>query len=94
MRATGFSKHEKELKKRVQAEYDATAPVQDIRAQLAGTAESVGSYSAYPEPPSYAFTEQSCIATAFFDPPSATNVDGDWPSTVAFLLTNPPSDVP
>lgn len=79
MRAIGFSKHEKELKKRVQAEYDATAPVQDIRAQLAGTAESVGTV----------LHRHGLLRST-----SATNVDGDWPSTVAFLLTNPPSDVP
>ena len=44
---------ERELKKQVQAEYDATAPVQDIRAQLTGTAESVD--LVLPTPPLYDF---------------------------------------
>ena len=68
---------ERELKKQVQAEYDATAPVRDIRAQLTGTVETMDSILPTPKLPQYAFAERSRIATAFFDPPSAASGNGD-----------------
>ncbi|KAL9124214.1 MAG: hypothetical protein Q9217_006433 [Psora testacea] len=68
---------ERELKKQVQAEFDATAPVQDIRAQLAGTAESMDPIFPIQETPQYAFAERSRIATAFFDALSVTGGDND-----------------
>ena len=68
------------LKKQIQAEYDATAPVNDIQAQLEGTTKSV--YGTFPitEPIQYAFVERSHIAKAFFDPPStlSTHDNLDW----------------
>lgn len=69
---------ERDLKKQIQAEYDAIAPLQDIRAQLAGgEAESIDPILPIPRSFEYAFAERSRIATAFFDPPSATTADGD-----------------
>ena len=71
---------ERALKKQIQAEYDAMAPVNDIQAQLEGTTESVCGILPIREPIQYTFVERSRIAKAFFDPPSTLNTDGnlDW----------------
>jgi hypothetical protein len=51
--------------------------MQDIQAQLAGTAESVDPVLPTSGPLQYVFAERSRIATAFFDSPSAASADGD-----------------
>ncbi len=68
---------ERALKKQVQAEYDAIAPVNDIQAQLEGNAESVDRTVLTSGPIRYAFVERSRIAQAFFDPPSTPGEEGD-----------------
>jgi len=68
---------ERALKKQVQAEYDAIAPVNDIQAQLEGNAESVNRTVLTSGPIRYAFVERSRIAQAFFDPLSALGAEGD-----------------
>lgn len=68
---------EQELKKQVQAEYDPAAPVQDIRAQLAGTEDSVDPIRLTLGPFQHVFAERSRIATAVFNPPLAASGDGD-----------------
>ncbi|MCJ1250100.1 hypothetical protein MMC30_007326 [Trapelia coarctata] len=73
---------ERALKKLIQAQYDAMAPVNDIRAQLEGNMEPVDRISPSSGPIEYAFVERSRIANAFFDPPSALRANGhgdvDW----------------
>lgn len=68
---------ERALKKQVQAEYDAIASVNDIQAQLEGNAESVDQTVFTSGPVRYAFVERARVAQAFFNPPSAFNVEGD-----------------
>jgi len=68
---------ERALKKQIQAEYDAIAPVKDIQAQLEGNTESVDQTVLTSGPVRYAFVERSRIAQAFFDPPSAFGAEGD-----------------
>ena len=68
---------ERALKKQVQAEYDAIAPVNDIQAQLEGNAESVDRTVLTSVPIRYAFVERSRIAQAFFDPSSTPGEEGD-----------------
>lgn len=68
---------ERALKKQVQAEYDAIAPVNDIQAQLEGNAESIDQTVSTSRPVRYAFVERARVAHAFFDPPSAFNAEGD-----------------
>ena len=67
---------ERALKKQIQAEYNATAPVNDIYAQLEGTTESVYGTFLITEPIQYAFVERSRIAKAFFDPSLTLSTDG------------------
>ena len=71
---------ERALKKQIQAEYDAIAPVNDIQAQLKGTIESACGTFPILELIQYAFMERSRISKAFFDPPSTLSTDGnlDW----------------
>ena len=71
---------ERALKRQIQAEYDAIAPVKDIQAQLEGTVEPVCGTLPTSGPIQYAFVERSRIAKAFFDPPLTlgTNGDADW----------------
>lgn len=68
---------ERALKKQIQAEYDAIAPVKDIQAQLEGNTESVDQTVLALGPVRYAFVERSRIAQTFFDPPSAFGAEGD-----------------
>ncbi len=68
---------ERALKKQVQAEYDAIAPVKDIQAQLEGNTESVDQTVVTSGPVRYAFVERSRIAQAFFDLPSAFDAESD-----------------
>ena len=68
---------ERALKKQVQAEYDAIAPVNDIQAQLEGNTESIDQTVSTFGPVRYAFVERARVAQAFFDPPSAFNAEGD-----------------
>ncbi len=68
---------ERELMKQIQKEYDAVAPVQDMRAQLEGDAESLSPIFCTSGSVRYAFMERSRIAKAFFDPPSTHGAEGD-----------------
>ncbi len=68
---------ERALKKQVQAEYDAIALVNDIQSQLEGNAESIDQTVSTSGPVRYTFVERARFAQAFFDPPSAFNVEGD-----------------
>lgn len=68
---------ERALKKQVQAEYDAIAPVNDIQAQLERNAESIDQTVSTSGPVRYAFVERARVVQAFFDPPSAFNAEGD-----------------
>ncbi len=68
---------ERELMKQIQKEYDAVAPVQDMRAQLEGDAESLSPILCTSGSVQYAFVERSRIAKAFFDPPSTHAAEGD-----------------
>ena len=68
---------ERALKKQVQAEYDAIAPVNVIQAQLEGNAESIDQTVSTSGPIRYAFVEKARVAQAFFDPPSGFNAEGD-----------------
>ncbi|KAL9127453.1 MAG: hypothetical protein Q9217_003670 [Psora testacea] len=72
-----IKERERELKKQIQRDYDATAPVQDILVQLGGDEESVSPVLPPPAPARYAFEERARIAKAFFDPPSTTDAEGD-----------------
>ena len=69
----------------IQREYDATAPVQDILAQLEGNDESVNSVLPTLGPIQYAFEERARIAKAFFDPPSTTTTEAslEWRISIA-----------
>ena len=71
---------ERALKKQIQAEYDAMAPVNDIHAQLEGTTESVCGKFPITEPIQYAFVERSHITKAFFNLLLTLSTDGnlDW----------------
>lgn len=76
---------EKEVKMEIQREHDATAPVQDILAQLEGNHESVNSVLPILRPIRYAFEERARIAKAFFDPPSTTTNEAslEWRISIA-----------
>ena len=63
--------------KQIQKDYDAVASVQDMRAQLEGDAESLSPILYTSGRVRYAFVERSCIAKAFFDPPSTRGAEGD-----------------
>ena len=63
--------------KQIQKEYDAVTPVQDMRAQLEGDAESLNPILSTSGPVQYMFVERSRIAKAFFDPPSTHDADSD-----------------
>lgn len=71
---------ERELLKQIHKEYDAVAPVQDMRAQLEGDTESLSPILSTSGPVRYALVERSRIAKAFFDPPSTRGAEGnvDW----------------
>ena len=68
---------ERELMKQIQKEYDVVAPVQDIRAQLEGDAESLSIILFISGRVRYAFMERSRIAKAFFNSPSTRGAEGD-----------------
>lgn len=68
---------ERELIKQIQKEYDAVAPMQDIRAQLEGDAESLSTILSTSGRVRYAFMERSRIAKAFFNPPSTRGAEGN-----------------
>ena len=68
---------EKEVKRQIQREYDATALVQDILAQLEGDEASISPVLPTPEPVRYAFKERARIAKAFFAASSKTVTEGD-----------------
>ena len=75
---------ERNLKKRIQAEYDTVTPVQDILAQLAGDMASIDSMSPTPGSVQYAFAERSRIAMPSFNPllgPSASD-NVDWRTSI------------
>ena len=80
-----IKERERELKKQIQREYDATAPVQDILAQLEGNEESVSPILPTPGPVVYAFEERARIAKAFFDPLSTAVANGnlEWRISIA-----------
>ncbi len=61
----------------IQKEYDAVAPVQDMRAQLKGDAELFRPILSTSGRVRYAFMERSRIAKAFFNPPSTRGAEGD-----------------
>ncbi|KAL2045104.1 hypothetical protein ABVK25_012232 [Lepraria finkii] len=69
----------------IQREHDATAPVQDILAQLEGNHKSVNSVLPTLGPIQYAFEERARIAKAFFDPPSTTTTEAilEWRISIA-----------
>ena len=71
---------ERELMKQIQKEYDAVAPVQDMRAQLEGDVESLSPILSTSGRVRYAFVERSRIVKAFFDPLSTCGAedDMDW----------------
>ena len=71
---------ERELMKQIQKEYDAIAPVQDMRAQLEGDVELLSPILCTSGRVRYAFVERSRIAKAFFDPLSTRGAecDVDW----------------
>ena len=71
---------ERELMKQIQKEYDAVAPVQDMRAQLEGDVELLSPILCTSGRVRYAFVERSRIAKAFFDPLSTCGAkdDMDW----------------
>ena len=66
---------ERQMLKQLQEDYDATAPVKDIRAQLAGQPVSVLPSSTGPA--TYAFEERARLAQYFLDPPTDTS-DLQW----------------
>ncbi len=68
---------ERELMNQIQKEYDAVAPVQDMRAQLEGDPESLRPILSTSGRVRYAFMERSRIAKAFFNPPSTRGAEGD-----------------
>ena len=68
---------ERELMNQIQKEYDAVAPVKDMRAQLEGDAESLSPILCTSGRVRYAFMERSRIAKAFFNPPSTRGAEGD-----------------
>ncbi len=68
---------ERELMNQIQKEYDAVAPVRDMRAQLEGDAESLRPILSTSGRVRYAFMERSRIAKVFFDPPSTRDAEGD-----------------
>ncbi len=68
---------ERELINQIQKEYDAVAPVQDMRAQLVGDPESLSLILSTSGRVRYAFMERSRIAKVFFNPPSTRGAEGD-----------------
>ncbi|SLM33794.1 nacht and ankyrin domain protein [Lasallia pustulata] len=66
-----------EAKRAIQKEYDAVTPVQDMRAQLEGDAESLNPILSTSGPVQYVFVGRSRIAKAFFDPPSTHDAESD-----------------
>ena len=68
---------ERELMNQIQKEYDAVAPVQDMRAQLEGNAESLRLILFTSGRVRYVFMKRSRIAKAFFNPPSTRGAEGD-----------------
>ena len=64
------------LKVQVQADYDATAPMQDMLAQTAVNDAVLSPVQLPPAPIKYAFEERARIAQAFFDPPPSAKCDG------------------
>lgn len=63
------------LLKQVQAEYDAAAPVKDIRDQLNGLAQLFDQPLSGPGVVRHSFIERTRIAEAFFDQPTAFTAD-------------------
>ena len=61
----------------MQADYDATAPMQDILAQIAVNNTVLCPVQPPPAPVKYAFEERARIAQAFFDPPPSAKCDGN-----------------
>ncbi|KAF6238810.1 hypothetical protein HO173_003317 [Letharia columbiana] len=76
---------ERELMKQIQKEYDAIAPVQDMRAQLEGDVELLSLILPASGPDEFAFVERSRIAKAFFDPPSTRGPEGDVDCRVSIV---------
>lgn len=71
-----FKEKGRALKARLQADYDAAAPMQDMLAQLAVNDPMLSPVQPRPAPVEYAFEERARIAQAFFDPPSSAKCDG------------------
>ena len=63
------------LKAQLQADYDATAPMQDMLAQIAVNDAVLSPVQPLPAPVKYAFEERARIAQAFFDPPPSAKCD-------------------
>ena len=76
---------ERELIKQIQKEYDAVAPVQDMRAQLEGDVELLSPILCILGRVRYAFVERSRIAKAFFDPLSTRGAEGDVDSRISIV---------
>ncbi len=76
---------ERELMKQIQKDYDAVAPVQDMRAQLEGDVELLSPIICTSGRVRYAFMKRSRIAKAFFDPPSTHTAKGDMDWRVSIV---------
>ena len=71
--------------KQIQKEYDAVAPVQDIRAQLEGDIELLSPILYILGRVRYAFIKRLYIVKAFFDPLLTRNTEGDIDYRVSII---------
>ncbi|KAL9040656.1 MAG: hypothetical protein Q9214_004396 [Letrouitia sp. 1 TL-2023] len=65
------------LKVQIQADYDTTAPMQDMLAQIAVDEAVLSPVQPSPPPAKYTFEERARIAQAFFDPPGSAKPNGN-----------------
>jgi len=73
------------LKAQLQADYDSTAPMQDMLAQIAVNDVVLSLVQPPPAPVKYTFEERARIAQAFFDPSSSAKCDGNLDQQISIV---------
>lgn len=73
------------FKAQMQADYDATAPMQDMLAQIAVDETVLSPVQPPSAPVEYAFEERARIAQAFFDPPESAKPDGNLDRQISIV---------
>ena len=76
---------ERALKSQLRADYDATAPMQDMMAQMAADEAILSPVQPRPAPVQYAFEERARIARALFDPPQSAKPGGNLERQIAVV---------